>query len=449
MAQNEFRPSRRRAATIAVAATAALTSMLLSACSPPGSSGAGAGSSSTASASTDLGTSSISLTLYDGAGLKTIDDALIAAFNKKYPNVTITTRFDPDNVQAVNAPRVLSSDSPPDIARIVALGDTVKSGLLTDLTPWASAYQWEKLPEGQLAQYKSTPDGVRGTGSQYTLASGFTVTGFYYNKELLSRLGLAQAPKTPEEFETALEKAKAAGLTGIIAGNQNGQVLTSLQFALNRSVGQEKLNSWIFGQSGATIDTPEAASAVKTISEWASKGYFNSDTNGTQASDAIGRFARGEALFFASGNWDSATLQKQMGENVGFTLPPAANGKAVAMSDPASNFGIPAKSKNKDAAAAFLNFLTSPEARQIAVDNGFAPSGSGEQPKGTGALSEQIQQAFGELVSADGQVQYIQNASDGATAAWNAQSQLLVDGRTTPEDMLKTVQTQYEQDLGK
>ncbi|PRB43460.1 ABC transporter substrate-binding protein [Arthrobacter sp. MYb23] len=449
MTQNEFRTSRRRLLTIAVAATAAFTSGALTACSPPGSDGANAGSSSPTTVSTEIGSVPISLTLYDGAGLKAIDDALIAAFRKKHPNVTITARFDPDNVQSVNAPRVLSSDSPPDIARIGALGETVKSGLLTDLTPWASAYQWEKLPAGQLAQYKSTPDGVRGAGAQYTVASGFTVTGFYYNKELLSRLGLSQAPKTPEEFETALEKAKAANLTGIIAGNQNGQVATSFQFALNRTVGQDKLNSWIFGQPGASIATPDATSAAKTISEWAAKGYINRDTNGTQASDAMGRFARGEALFFASGNWDSAALQKQMGENVGFALPPAADGKAVAMSDPSSNFGIPAKSKNKDAAAAFLNFLTSPEARQIAVDNGFAPSGSGEQPTGNGALSTQVQKAFADLVLADGQVQYIQNASNGANAAWTAQIQLLVDGRTTPEDMLKTVQTQYEQDLGK
>ena len=60
------------------------------------------------------------------------------------------------------------------------------------------------------------------------------------------------------------------------------------------------------------------------------------------------------------------------------SAPPAlTEGQFLAMSDPVSNFGIPAKAKaeNKNAAAAFLNFLLSDEARQILVDNGFAPSG--------------------------------------------------------------------------
>ncbi|GGG66052.1 ABC transporter substrate-binding protein [Sinomonas atrocyanea] len=449
MGLTRLRPARTRAAAAPLAAAAALAATLLSACSPPGGSSAAAAAPSTAS--TDLGSEPVTLTLYDGAGLKPIDDALIGAFTKQHPNVKITTRFDPDNVQAVNAPRVLSSETPPDIARIGALGDTVKSGLLTDLAPWASAYHWDKLPGGQLAQYTSTPDGVRGTGAQYTVASGFTVTGLYYSKSLLSRLGISQPPATTSELEADLQKAKAAGITGIMAGNQTGQLATALQFALNNSVGQKQLNAWIFDQPGASIATPEATAAAQTIADWAAKGYFNADTNGTQATDALGRFARGEALFYASGNWDSSSLQKQMGDNVGFVLPPAtqAGGKVLAMSDPASNFGVPAKSKNKDAAAAFLNFLTSPEARQIAVDNGFAPSGSGDVPATKNALSGQIQKAFSSLVAADGQVQYVQNASSGASSVWTAQVQLLAAGKTSPAEALKAVQTQYQQDLNK
>ncbi len=444
------RAARKRVASaLALTAIAAATVSVLAACAPPGSSSADAGTVTT-DASTDLGSGKVSLTLYDGAGLKTIDDALIAAFEKKHPNVSVSTRFDPDNVQAVNAPRVLSSSTPPDIARINALGDIVKSGLLTDLTPWAKLYDWGKLPAGQLAQYTSSKEGVRGTGSQYTVASGFTVTGLYVNEGLLSKLGIASAPATVDELEADLAKAKSAGVTGIMAGNQNGQVTTTLQFLLNNELGRDKINAWIFDQPDATIDTPAAESAAKTVAEWSAKGYFNADANGTQASDALGRFARGEALFYASGNWDSSALQKQMGDKVGFVLPPAAKaGDSFAMSDPASNFGIPAKSKNKNAAAAFLAFLTSPEARQIAVDNGFAPSGSGDAPSTNGALSASIQKAFSGLVDADGQVQYVQNASSGANTVWTAQIQLLVAAKTTPADALKAVQAQYEQDLGK
>lgn len=442
------RAPRRGTRLIAASAALATAAVVLAACAPPGASTGGT-TSAPVDASTDIGTDPITLTLYDGAGLKSIDDALIAAFTQKHPNVTIETRFDPDNVQAVNAPRVLASSTPPDIARVNALGDIVANNLLTDLTPWADLYDWKSLPSGQLAYYTSTSAGVRGDGVQYTVASGFTVTGLYYNKALMSSLGIEEPPTTIDDLEADLDKALAADVTGIMAGNANGQTAMTLQYLLNAGVGQTDMNSWIFGQPDQTIDTPKAVAATTTFSDWAKKGYFNDDTNGTQAGDALGRFARGEALFFASGNWDSSSLEKEMGDNVGFVLPPAAEaGTVYAMSDPTSNFGIPAKSSNKNAAAAFLAFLTSPEARQIAVDNGFAPSGDGDAPTTDNALASEIQTSFAALVKADGQVNFIQNASSGANAVWTAQVQLLVEGLTTPEDALKAVQTQYEQDLG-
>ncbi len=353
-------------------------------------------------------------------------------------------------MQAVNAPRVLASDDPPDIARIVALSDIVKSGLLTDLSPWASAYGWSDLPSGQLAQYTVDSNGVRGSGTQYTLASGFTVTGLYYSTTLLEKLGIDHAPTTTSELEADLATAKAHNITPIMAGNQTGGVMTSLQFLMNDAMGRDAVNGWVFDEPDATVANPQAEAAATTIQGWAKDGYFNADTNGTDGTGALGRFAKGEALFYASGNWDAAALQKQMGSDVGFVLPPrSADGKTLAMSDPVSNFGIPAKSEHKDAAAAFLNFLTTPEARQILVDNGFAPTGSGTQPTTNGELSAQVQAAFADLVKADGQVQYVQNASNGASATWNAQVQLLVAGKTTPAAMMKAVQAQYVQDLGR
>lgn len=422
------------------------------ACSAPGSgSGASEEQVTPSEVSIDLGDDPIELTLYDGAGLKAIDEALIEAFTEQHPNVTITTRFDPDDVQAQNAPRVLASDDPPDIARIIALGDIVGNGQLTNLDPWAEEYGWGELPEGQLAMYRVSEDGVRGTGSQYSLASGFVVTGFYYNKAVAEQVGIGGPPTTVEELEEDLAAAKDAGVVPIMAGNQTGQVTFAVQMMLNNSLGREAVNDWVFNTPGATLDTAEGVQAVEIVANWAEKGYFPADTNGTDGTAALGRFARGEALFFPSGNWDAASLQDQMGDNVGFVLPPAGDADgSLAMSDPVSNFGIPARADEKDAAAAFLNFLLSPEARQVVVDAGFAPSGTGQPPSTeAGSLNAEIQEAFAGLVEADGQVQFVQNATSGINATWLAQTQLLVAGRTAPEAYLEAVQADYEEELGR
>jgi raffinose/stachyose/melibiose transport system substrate-binding protein len=439
-----------RCAAFAVAALVVAASS--AACSAPGSgSGTSAEQVNPTSVSTDLGDEPVELTLYDGAGLKSVDEALIAAFTKQYPNVTVTTRFDPDNVQSQNAPRVLASDDPPDIARINALADIVGNGQLTKLDAYAEAYGWDNLPEGQLAMYRVDSDGVRGQGSQYTLASGFVVTGLYYNKDVAKQVGMDGPPTTVEELEAGLAAAKDAGVIPLMAGNQTGQVVFSVQMLLNNALGQQSVNDWVFNAAGASIDTDQAASAVARAADWAERGYFPADTNGTDSTAALGRFARGEALFYASGNWDAASLQKQMAGKIGFVVPPAVDGQTpLAMSDPVSNFGIPARSDDKDAAAAFLNFLLSDEARQVVVDAGFAPSGEGEEPKTEpGSLNAEVQQAFAELVDADGQVQFVQNATSGINATWLAQTQLLVAGKTSGEDYLASIQADYEEELGR
>ena len=424
----------------------------LAACAPPGGGSAPAASEAAPTdVSTELGEEPVELTLYDGAGLKAKDEALIAAFEEKYPNVTITGRYDPDDVQAQNSPRVLASDDPPDIARVIALSDVAGDGLLTNLDAYADAYNWDELPEGQLAQYRVNEDGVRGEGSQYTLADGFTVTGFYYNKELAEQLGMTTPPQTMEELQDLLAQAEEAGMVPIMAGNQTGGIVFTTQMMLNNALGAEAVNEWVFHAPEATIDTPEAAEAVGTVQDWAEAGYYPEDTNGTDATTALGRFANDEALFFFSGNWDAAALDEQMGDNVGFFLPPAPEGSEQAtMSDPASNFAIPAGADEKDAAAAFLNFLRSEEARQVVADAGFAPSGEGEIPATEeGSVNTQIQEAFAQLVEADGQVQFVQNATNGLTTTWNSEVQRLVDGATSPEDLLAAVQRQYESELGR
>lgn len=428
------------------------TLFTLTACTPPGTgSGSAAADAAPSEVSTDLGNEPVELTLYDGAGLKAKDEALIAAFEEKYPNVTITGRYDPDDVQAQNAPRVLASADPPDIARVIALADVVQDGLLTNLDAYADAYEWDALPEGQLAQYRVNEEGVRGEGSQYTMADGFTVTGIYYNKELAEEIGMEAPPQTMDELEDLLAKAEEAGIVPIMAGNQTGQLVFTTQMALNNALGAEAINDWVFHVPGATIDTTEAVEAVALTQEWAEANYFPEDTNGTDSTAALGRFANGEGLFYFSGNWDAATLDEQMGANVGFFLPPAfEGGDEATMSDPASNFAIPAGSDQKNAAAAFLDFLRSDEARQVVADAGFAPSGEGEIPATEqGSLNAQIQEAFAQLVEADGQVQFVQNATNGLTATWNSEVQRLVDGSTSPQDLLSEVQRQYEDELGR
>lgn len=443
------RPARRRMLSgVAVLGAAAL----LAACSSPGGSTSGAADANPTSVSTQPPTSPVTLKLYDGQGLSKVDDALIKAFEAKYPSISIEPTYDPDDVTTQNQPRQLAAANPPDLIRVISVTSGVKNDLLTDLDAYADAYGWDELPASQLAQFRAK-DGVAGSGSLFAKPSGFTMTGLYYDKAAAEKVGMTTPPASIEELTAVMAKAKQAGLVPMVVGNKSSTGIFPFQLISNTALGPDKVASWVFNAPGATIDTPETVQAARTVADWNTAGYFPEGVNGVDVAAADTLFASGKALFYPWGNWAATNLDKAMPGKVGFfPMPPAtAGGKPAAMSDAATAFGIPSKSKNKDAAALFLNFLSSDEARQIAVDNGFMPSGLPSQPAPTvpaGSVLGDVVKAFATVSEAGGQVPFVQNATAGiSNQGWNPQIQLLLGGKVTPEEFVKNVQATYQDEL--
>lgn len=446
---------RRRIGSVAVATLAVVGLGALTACAPGSSSSDTTAAAAPQAVSTTLGAEPIELTLYDGQGLKKLDEALIAGFEKQYPNVTITGTWDPDDVTTQNQPRQLASATPPDLARIISVTDAVKNGLITNLDPYAQVYGWDQLPASQLVQYRVSTENVAGSGSLYAKPSGFTMTGVYYNKAQAQQIGMTQPPASIEAFNALLGKAKDAGLQPIMMGNQQGSSVLSYQMMLNTSMGVQPTSNWVFTVAGATIDNAESIKAATVLDGWQKSGYLPEGVNGIDGSTASGEFTKGTGVFYPSGNWDATTLNTSMPGNVGFmAMPPmTAGGDPAATSDAATAFGISAKSTKKDAAAAFLNYLSSDAARQAAVDAGFMPSGTTSQPAPSipaDSVLNDVATAFQAVSAASGQVPFVQNATPGiANRAWNPESQLLLDGQSTPEQFVANVQKEYESELNR
>ncbi len=448
--QPQWRSTRRGAAIGSLAAAL----LALAACGP-GSSGGTRADSTPTSVSTKAPTEEVTLKLYDGQGLKSIDDGLIAAFRKKYPKITVTATYDPDDVTTQNQPRQLASATPPDLIRVISVTAGVKNDLLTNLDAFDKAYGWsDDLPPAQLSQFRAE-NGVAGSGSLFAKASGFTMTGLYYNKALAEQLGMSKPPADVAELEGVMAKAKAAGLTAMVVANKEGGGVFPYQLLINSAMGPAKVAEWVFNAPGASIDTPESVAAAQKVADWNDEGYFPDDVNGLDATAANAIFAKGKAVFFPWGNWEATNLDKTMSGKVGFIPMPAATvgGQLAAMSDASTAFGIPAKSEKKNAAALFLNFLSSEEARQIAVDNGFMPTGSDSQvaPSITArSVLNDVVAGFKAVSGANGQTPFVQNATAGiSNQAWNPESQLLLGGKTTAKEFVTKVQAKYEQELSR
>lgn len=438
------------AKTVAAGALAVACLTSVAACGPGSSNGGSAAPAE--EVSTDLGDETYELTLWDGAGLKSLDDALIAGFQEKYPNITITATYDPDNVTQQNGPRIISASDTYDIVRVTDIGSAVRGNHLVDLEGYADAYGW-RIPDAQTTIYRVTDDGELGDGDLYAVPSGLSMTGMFWNKELGAQIGLTEAPKSMEELEAAMAKAADAGILPMMLPGKDGGASFPYQALMTNAGGADAVQSWILQNEGATFDTDAAVSAAETLQSWAESGYLPNDVNALDASTALGRFTAGEGLFFPSGNWNTATVSEAMGDKAGFFAFPGAteSDPATAALNGATAFGIPTNAKNKNAAAAFLDYLTSEEARQIVIDNsGYAPAGDGEMPVSDDALVTEMLSVYGGLMESGATTDFINNATAGIQSSTLIPNfQLLLDGSITPEEFPAAVQAAYDEELGK
>lgn len=445
--RSPFRTRRGpRAVAAAVLGVAGLVA--LAGCSAPGASSS---QTSASPISTDLGSKKVTVSvLVDSPGVAGMQ-ALGALFTKQHPNVTISVKGEAFTDLVTNVPRLLASGDVPDISRVV-LGNLVKDKLLAPLDGYAKAYGWDSWPQSQFASSRENTAGtVRGTGSLYAVGNGYGLTGVYYNKAVLSKIG-GSVPTTLADFESLLQKAKAAGYSGIVTNGKDGGIAYPLQNLAIDYGGAGYINDWVFDKPGADIDKPAMVKAASTIASWGKSGYFVSDVNSLDTTAAPTEFEKGKSLFYTSGNWQAPGLDKAMGSKVGFMLFPSTNASDPQYAMSASeSLAIPAKAQHKDAAAAFLNFIqTDSQARQVTVDQfGLAPAGpsSASTPTASGSVQDTLTQ-FKKSVDGNGLVDFLANATTSMTNTVIPQTQLLVTGRTSPSAFSTKLQSDYTSQLG-
>ncbi|MFX4292920.1 ABC transporter substrate-binding protein [Streptomyces bohaiensis] len=447
--------ARRRTKRVSAALAAAVTAgSMLASCAPGSGAGGASDTPEPAEVSTELTTEDVTLTIADETGFP-LTDELTAEFTRQHPNITFDINRDTFQNLTANAPRLLASDNPPDLIRLPTIGETVKDGLLADLDPYYEAYGWDAWPDAQLEPLRMSEDGVRGSGSLYQLGLGYSVTGVYMNLELAAELGIDGPPQTMAELEEDLATAEAAGVLPIVAGDKDGVVNFVVQAAMNQYADQDEFLSWMYNEPGARYDTDGNVQGAELIQEWADAGYFPEDINSLDYFAFVSRFTEGGGLFTFNGNWEAATYQKALGEDVSFFLvPPLKEGDGHVAMGAANSFSVAAKSPHKDEIVYFLDWVhTDEEARQIVLDvSGASAGGDPDLPlpdAEPGSLAEAALEMSAQIGRENGQVDFMANTTAGIySGSIIPESQLLVTGRITGEEFVQRVQAFYEKEVG-
>ncbi len=250
------------------------------------------------------------------------------------------------------------------------------------------------------------------------------------------------------ELEADMKKATDAGVLAMMMPAKEGGTSFIYQALLTNYEGRDKVQNWIMQKDGATFKTPGAVKAAEKIKQWQDAHYFSSDALALDGSTALSRFSDGKALFFPSGSWYSDSINTALGQDSGWaSFPGEKSDSGSGAANGISAFGIPANAKNRNAAAAFLNFLQSDTARQIAVDNGYPPIGNGATPKTDNQLLGQILTAYQGLVKSGNTTDYINNATAGIQASAIIPGfQSLIDGSMSPSKFVDSIQAQFDKE---
>jgi len=401
-------------------------------------------------------TGPITLTVWDqeSGRVGRVWDQLNAEFEQRYPNVTVE-RVKRDFGELKTLLRLaISGPHPPDIVEVNQgwpdMGQLVKAGLLLPLDNYAKAYGWDRrVSSNVLAVSSWSPDGTQfGTGSLYGYTTMGEIVGVYYNKQHLADLGLS-VPTTMTAFEHDLAVAKQAGMIPIQFGN-NDQWPGIHEYAViqDQLSSVQDLSDLIFGRDRNRIsfDTPGNEQAAATLQDWADRGYFTPGFGGAGYQSTVNDFAKGTGLFMITGNWVVADLGADSTRFGFFLMPPMQpGGPPVSTGGAGFPLSIASASKHPDAAAAYIDWMTSDHASDLLLPTGQIPLHNGATTSSAepGTVLGDVVSAARTATDADGIVPYEDWATPTFYDTLTAAIQELMADRITPKQFAAKVEGDY------
>jgi raffinose/stachyose/melibiose transport system substrate-binding protein len=183
----------------------------------------------------------------------------------------------------------------------------------------------------------------------------FNIEGIWYNKKLFAEHDIA-IPTSYAQLVEAAAKFKGAGVTAFSADGKDGWPLTRLVSGyLYRDLGPDALQAVADGK--AKLTDPAYVKAAQAIADLGKAGYFGKGVGSIDYDTASQQFLTGKAAMFYMGSWALGDFndpaKNEIGaDNVGFMpFPAVAGGKGSADQIPA-NVGLPvavsAKSYNAE-----------------------------------------------------------------------------------------------------
>lgn len=297
---------------------------------------------------------------------KFLDETLIPAFEAAHPDIKVESVLVPYDQFRRKLLIALSGGSSPDVARldIIWVPELADQGALMNLDqdmPDFKTYSEQFLP-GPLATNLYN-------GSHYGLPLDTNTRVLVYNIDMLKAAGIADAPKTMQEFTAACEAIKQLGPDKYCFADGG-----TYAWAVNPWI-------WSFGgdvtdptvtQSTGIYNGAQTVAAYQFLKDSLDNGYIHPGMTGGGL-DTWGGFGQDQIAMILEGPWFPPVFDKQFpGKAYGMALMPAGAGGSVSVVG-GEDIAIFQQSANKEAAIEFVKYMLSEEVQMQLVTVGQMP----------------------------------------------------------------------------
>ena len=301
---------------------------------------------------------------------RAIMEGLAADFDAMHPNLTVELEVVDREAWKSQIRNALTAN-PPDVINWYAanrMGPYVRAGLFEDISD-----MWEN---GDLPGLDSVKGAMTMDGKQWGVPYTYYQWGVYYREDIFNELGLTE-PATFDEEIANCEKIVDSGRKCYTIGSKFLWTAGGWFDYLNmRTNGFDFHMQLATGQASWTSDEVRA-----TFANWRKlidMGAFIDDHQTYSWQEALPFFVNGEATAYLMGNFVVPHLREAgLGDDqIDFYQFPKIADVAMGEDAPTDTFHIASGAQNKEAARAFLQYVTSPDV-QTAINAG---SGLGQLP---------------------------------------------------------------------
>ena len=377
-------------------------------------------------------------------------EGIAREFEAQNEGVTVTFEYVANEAYKARLPTVLQSNAAPDIFYSwggQTVVEQVEAGFLQPIDDLLPEGFRETIPEAGLQAYEVE-------GQLYGLPQYATEVVFWTNTALAEQAGIDyESIATWDDFLAAVQQAKDAGLTPIIAGGQDKWPLHFYwSYLALREGGPNVVTDAMAGENGG-FQNEAFIEAGRKFQQLAEMEPFQPGYISTTYETASGMFADGAGVFHLMGDWDYLPMRERSTSGEGLPDDQLAIISFPAVSDPVAEGGSDATlggingwavSRNAEPeAVAFLAFMMNAEnqreagAQQLFIPIAVGTSDGMENPFYV-QVAQNIEASSYHQIFLD---QYL-GASVGATI--NDISADLAQGAITPEDAAAQVQESWD-----